>query len=328
MTDGQKKNLTIKNRSEIIFIYETNNNNPNGDPLQENHPRMDETTQRCMVSDVRLKRNIRDHLLRKGENILISNWEKEDGTIKMARERALELEDSLKASGYNQVKQAILKNCIDARLFGCAIPLGEGNRSIQLTGPVQFLYGISEFPVQVNEIQGTAAFAASKAAQQRSFRNEFIIPFAVIKFYGVINELLAKDTELTTEDIKKFDNAIWEGTLGLQSRSKIGHKPHLYARVVYKENKSHIGLIHQKLQIEYDSAKDGTDLRSIDEVIFNLDSLEKTFSDYKERIEKVIVKESEDIIFKGYESFNKFLEKLKIPSEKTEELKTPIKKSL
>ncbi|MCX7795379.1 MAG: type I CRISPR-associated protein Cas7, partial [bacterium] len=52
----------IKNRSEILFLYDATNTNPNGDPLDENKPRIDEETGRNIVTDVRLKRTIRDYL--------------------------------------------------------------------------------------------------------------------------------------------------------------------------------------------------------------------------------------------------------------------------
>jgi len=52
----------IKNRSEILFIYDVKDANPNGDPLDENKPRIDEETNMNIVTDVRLKRTIRDYL--------------------------------------------------------------------------------------------------------------------------------------------------------------------------------------------------------------------------------------------------------------------------
>ena len=51
----------VKNRSEILFLYETENANPNGDPINENRPRFDNEDSTILVSDVRLKRSIRDY---------------------------------------------------------------------------------------------------------------------------------------------------------------------------------------------------------------------------------------------------------------------------
>jgi len=53
---------TIKNRSEILFIYDVKDANPNGDPIDENKPRIDEETGINYVTDVRLKRTVRDYL--------------------------------------------------------------------------------------------------------------------------------------------------------------------------------------------------------------------------------------------------------------------------
>ncbi|OLS14986.1 MAG: CRISPR-associated protein, Csh2 family, partial [Promethearchaeota archaeon CR_4] len=128
--------VPIKNRSEIVFIYDVRENNPNGDPLAENRPRIDEETKTCFVTDVRLKRTIRDYLQQhEGQVILIGDFEKDDGTIKMAKDRAEEL--GVIGAGKDG-ERVLLKQCIDARLFGCALPLGEGVRSLQITGPVQF----------------------------------------------------------------------------------------------------------------------------------------------------------------------------------------------
>ena len=53
---------TINNRSEILFLYDVSWSNPNGDPVDENKPRIDEETSRNIVTDVRLKRTVRDYL--------------------------------------------------------------------------------------------------------------------------------------------------------------------------------------------------------------------------------------------------------------------------
>src|SRR5690625_1149384 len=56
----------IQNRSEILFLYDVKYANPNGDPMDMNRPRIDEDSNHCLVTDVRLKRTIRDYFLEKG----------------------------------------------------------------------------------------------------------------------------------------------------------------------------------------------------------------------------------------------------------------------
>src|SRR5690606_24322656 len=133
--------------------------NPNGDPNDENRPRMDVDTGRAKVSDVRLKRTIRDYLHDYlGEEIFCREIEKPDGTIQEGKDRAEDffsaLEESAKQQATNVlqkhdlVQAGVLEQCIDARLFGATIPVGklptnrnEKDSSVTLTGPVQFAMG-------------------------------------------------------------------------------------------------------------------------------------------------------------------------------------------
>src|SRR3989304_1232950 len=97
---------TIKNRSEILFLYDVTNANPNGDPVDENKPRIDEETGRNIVTDVRLKRTIRDYLKDfKGKEIFVREISDDEGNIQDAKQRA---EDFLKDSSGKEIKQADL----------------------------------------------------------------------------------------------------------------------------------------------------------------------------------------------------------------------------
>ena len=77
------------NRSELVFLYDISYANPNGDPLDENKPRIDEETEINIVTDVRLKRTIRDYLHDfKDQNIFVKEIEYEPGKIQNAKLRA------------------------------------------------------------------------------------------------------------------------------------------------------------------------------------------------------------------------------------------------
>src|SRR5438105_10981576 len=83
------KTETVSRRSEILFLYDITDANPNGDPNDENRPRMDLESGRAKVSDVRLKRTIRDYLHDYGsEEIFCRQIEKADGTIQEGKDRA------------------------------------------------------------------------------------------------------------------------------------------------------------------------------------------------------------------------------------------------
>ena len=79
------------NRSEILFLYDISDANPNGDPLDDNKPRLDEETEINIVTDVRLKRTIRDYLHDfKNQGIFIKEIQDENGNIQDAKQRAID----------------------------------------------------------------------------------------------------------------------------------------------------------------------------------------------------------------------------------------------
>ncbi|AEH51741.1 type I-B CRISPR-associated protein Cas7/Csh2 [Pseudothermotoga thermarum] len=270
-------NEVIRNRSELLFLYDVKWANPNGDPLEENKPRIDEETERCIVSDVRLKRTIRDELMAMGETIWVS------GEAVTPDERAKELEITS--------EEDATKKCIDVRLFGGVMPIkpkekGAKGQSINLTGPVQFRFGMSLHPVKVVFMQGTAAFTSEAKAEQRSFREEYVIPYALICFYGVANENSAKKTNLTEQDMQKLLKAMWNGTKNLITRSKMEHNPRLLLRIIYKEGQNfHIGELDS--YISFVAEKSPKELRDISDLQLDVTMLMDALGKNKDKIEKV-----------------------------------------
>lgn len=297
----------IKNRSEIVFLYDIKDANPNGDPLDENKPRIDEETGINIVTDVRLKRTIRDYLMNfKKKEIFVREIADKNGIIQDAKLRAedfLEKVD-LKEKSFNEqkeaIKEAILKKCIDIRLFGATIPLDisvkEGNKSksvtgsITLTGPVQFRMGRSLHKVELKHIKGTGAFAAKKGATQKTFREEDILPYSLISFYGVINENAAQHTQLSEDDISLLLEAIWDGTKNLISRSKVGQMPRLLLKVNYKEENYHLGDLDKLIKIKNMESMVEEKIRDINDVELDASKLVKTLNSNKEKIDSIDLK--------------------------------------
>ncbi|WP_041081240.1 type I-B CRISPR-associated protein Cas7/Csh2 [Thermotoga profunda] len=264
----------MNNRSEILFLYDVKWANPNGDPLDENKPRIDEETEKCIVSDVRLKRTIRDEWQSWGEEIWVSG----ESVDPNQRRKELGIEK----------KEDALK-CLDVRLFGAVIPIPkQGDTSY--TGPVQFRPGTSLHTVKVVFQQGTAAFTSQEGAQQRSFREEYLLPYALICFYGVANENSAKITKATEEDLQKLLKAMWYGTKNLITRSKIEHNPRLLIRIVYKEKTNyHIGELDSYIKLQ--TNLDEKAIRDISEVALEMGALLEKLELNKEKIEKIEYKQ-------------------------------------
>jgi len=231
----------VKNRSEILFIYDIRDGNPNGDPMDENKPRIDEETGVNLVTDVRLKRTIRDYLFNfKGQEIFVREKVHDEKThsIQTGIIRAKDFEDKA---------ERILNECIDIRLFGGVIPLKED--SITYTGPVQFKMGRSLHRVTMKHIKGTGAFASKEGSKQATFREEDILPYSLILFYGIINENAAKHTHLTEDDVKLLLEGTWNGTKSLISRTKAGQVPRLLLKVNYSKENYHIGDLDKMLKL-------------------------------------------------------------------------------
>lgn len=296
---------TIKNRSEILFLYDIKDNNPNGDPLDGNKPRIDEETNINIVTDVRLKRTIRDYLMNfKEKEIFVREIADDDGKIQDAKMRAQDFlkGEKIEDKDFNKqkeiIKNKILEQCIDVKLFGATIPLDlkvtEKDKSknvtgsITLTGPVQFRMGRSLHRVELKYIKGTGAFASKAGATQKTFREEYILPYSLISFYGIVNENAAKHTNLSNEDINLLLDGLWNGTKNLISRSKAGQEPRLLLKINYKENNYHIGDLDRLIKIE--TEKRDEEIRDISEITLNTDELNSKLNEVKDSIESIELK--------------------------------------
>lgn len=306
-------------RTELIFIYDITDANPNGDPNDENRPRLDADSRRAKVSDVRLKRTIRDYLHGSlGKEIFCRQIEKPDGTIQEGKDRA---EDFFKKLEENAKKKAtsvlqkrdlieadLIKECIDIRLFGGTVPIAatkqqEKDSSVTLTGAVQFAMGTSLHPVEPVFIKGTGAFASGQGKQKQTFREEYVLPYALIAFYGVVNQEAAKTTGMTPDDCELLYEGIWYGTKNLITRSKIGQCPLLLLAVEYNDPKAYVGRLDRFLRlIKNGGTSEPTEaLRRPEEVTLDLGPLLKELEKRSKQIANVRVAWSEQLSITGLE---------------------------
>lgn len=289
----------LNNRSEILFLYDGQWINPNGDPVDENKPRIDEETGRNIVTDVRLKRTIRDYLYQyKGQEIFIREIADENDYIQDAKQRAEDflIKDGQKlnkteislAEMKETINNQVLSTCIDVRLFGVTLPIEKSQKeksSITHTGPVQFKMGQSLHGVKLEYLKGTGAFASGSNSSQKTFREEYVLPYSLIAFYGIVNEEAAKSTRLSQEDVDLLLEGIWNGTKNLISRSKVGQVPRLLLHVVYKEKHFHIGELDKYISLT--SQKNDEDIRDVQDFVIDVDALWQLFLKHKEKIERI-----------------------------------------
>ena len=266
----------VSKRSEIVFLYDIKDSNPNGDPLDDNKPRIDEETMTNLVTDVRLKRTIRDYLHDfKGEEIFIREVRNSKDDIETKEDRLNDLKVNTPVD--------LLNACMDIRLFGATAAIK--NKSITFTGPVQFKIGRSMHPVTLKFIKGTTVMPSGKDKKQGTFTEQYILPYSLINFYGIINENAAKTTHLTETDTASLVDAIWNGTKNLISRSKVGQSPRLLLKVNYSEKNYHIGDLNAMLSLDSDVPVD--EIRDISQVKINVSELIAVLDSNKEKIDSV-----------------------------------------
>lgn len=298
----------VKNRSEILFLYDVTDANPNGDPVDENKPRIDEETGVNIVTDVRLKRTIRDYLINfknKKDEIFVKEIVKDDGKQK-TREERIEEEDikTLKDA------EKLTTKYIDLRLFGATIGLkgkkskkeaeeekGQKGISITWTGPIQFKYGRSMHKVALTFIKGTTVMPSKEGLAQGTFTERYILPYSLIAFYGIVNENAAQQQgiQLTEEDILLMLEGMWNGTKNLISGSKFGQMPRLLMQVIYKDGNFYIGELDKRISLQTD--KNEESIRDISEVKIDITNLVKALDDHKDKVDKIRLKVDDRITF-------------------------------
>lgn len=266
----------IENRSEILFLYDVKDANPNGDPIDENKPRIDEETGINFVTDVRLKRTIRDYLHDyKDQEIFIQEIRDNNGNLKTKEDRLGDFKNDPKT---------VIEKCIDIRLFGATTAVED--KTMALTGPVQFKYGKSLHKVDLTYIKGTTVMPSKADKKQGTFTEKYILPYSLIAFYGVVNENAAKKQgiPLTNNDLMLLLEGIWNGTKHLISGSKFGQTPRFLIHIIYK-NSFFIGELDKLITIK--TEKNDEAIRDISDVKIDITNLINKIEVYKEKIEKI-----------------------------------------
>ncbi|MFG1459933.1 MAG: type I-B CRISPR-associated protein Cas7/Csh2 [Thermoplasmataceae archaeon] len=271
------------NNGEILYIYDANLTNPNGDPDDENRPRMDYQSRRNLVSDVRLKRYIRDFLQDQGKQLYVEN--PENGQVIDASTRIKNfLGHPAKAEDIEQ----IVKELIDVRLFGATIPIkkdkeeGKGD-SIKITGPTQFSWGYSLNEVDlVDSYSITSRFSSGEGKKQGTIGKDYRVYYSLIGFYGIISGHRAMHTGMNEDDAALLDKCLIKAIPQQATRSKIGQFPKLYVRIVYKDQETVLGDLRDSITL-----KNKKNLRNIENVVVSLDLLASKLEMYKHLIEKI-----------------------------------------
>jgi len=301
----QKAVETLSSRHEFMFLYDIKMGNPNGDP-DENRPRVlpDGTH---YVTDVRLKRFVRDFLKVRGKDILVDTIE---GRTTNLSGRVVEYlkkpeVDKPKADGAELV-QILLDAFIDARLFGSSFAFKkEGDFEPKaepktLTGAVQINMGEVLHPAEEIDIHGTSVFASGSEKTQGTFTTYFGLRYALIGFSGIANEHSAKISRLSDADYEDLLKAIWNGVRAVaNTRTKKGQIPHFLLDIQYKKGvEFQFGRLHDYVKLEgTDPSKASKAWAFPTDYKINLETLIKRVEERKGFIENIRYAKSPDVSF-------------------------------
>ena len=214
--------MSLSKRYDFIYFFDVKDGNPNGDPDAGNLPRVDAETGNGLVTDVCLKRKVRNYIgLTKGEKPPFEIYVKEKAVLNSQHERAykalgIDLSgDAGKRKGGDKVEDArkwMCKNFYDIRTFGAV--MSTGVNCGQVRGPVQLTFARSVDQVISSEHSitrmavTTEKEAESQSGDNRTMGRKFTIPYGLYRSYGFISAPLANQTGFSEEDIALFWEAL------------------------------------------------------------------------------------------------------------------------
>jgi CRISPR-associated protein Csd2 len=208
----------INNRYEFVLLYDVENGNPNGDPDAGNMPRIDPETGHGIVTDVCLKRKVRNYVeLVKGDETGYRIHIKEGTPLNQNHEeayKAVELEPDKKADleGVNMARRWMCENFFDVRTFGAV--MSTGDNCGQVRGPIQINFSRSIDPVIQQEVTITrqAVTRIEDIDKERTMGRKHIVPYGLYRAEGYISAKLANDenkgTGFSEQDLDLFWNAL------------------------------------------------------------------------------------------------------------------------
>lgn len=255
------------NSGEILFIKAVKDGIPNRDPLNDSDARriFGEDDGRISLSDVSIKRDVRDYVLAKypdgggkgGKYYVFCREERTPDGKLLGRDRLAEaILERAGRKDYTDKPTALLESAFDMRVFGAVFSVSK--KSFHKTGPVQFGWAHSLHPVETRYVQGTVVMPSrdisdsgeDKGKEQGTIWTTYTVPFAIFAMPGVINASIAEETKMSEDDMELLLEGLWKGTLHRQARGRGIQQPLLLIHIEYKDKFFRIGYLEEYLKLE------------------------------------------------------------------------------
>jgi len=210
--------MTLNRRYDFVLLFDVKDGNPNGDPDAGNLPRLDAETGHGLMTDVALKRKVRNFVgMVHDEKPPFEIYVKERAILNKTHERAYEgigkadllKGDDKKRKGGDAVSEArdwMCRNFFDVRTFGAVMALGVNCG--QVRGPVQMTFARSIEPIVALEHSitrmavATEAEAEKQGGDNRTMGRKHTVPYGLYRSHGFVSSFLARQTGYSAEDLE------------------------------------------------------------------------------------------------------------------------------
>ncbi len=302
--------MSTVHSSEFVFLKSVKDGIPNRDPLADSDARrlFGEEDGRISLSDVSVKRDVRDYVLAKypegdtnrdkfvfvheertAEGKLLGRGSLVDSIFQRAGINVKNLKNS------EERRRALCDHAYDVRIFGAVYSVA--GQSFHLTGPAQFSWAHSLHPVETRYVQGTVMMPSKDAVIKEDGTDEgntqgtiwtsWYLPFAVFAMTGVINATIARDTGMTSDDVDLMLEALWKGTLHRQARGRGFQQPQLLVHIEYDDPFFRIGYLDESIRA---SLRSGIQIpKALEDVVVDITGLNDRIVRYRDRILRIRV---------------------------------------
>lgn len=244
-----KKINDIEKRYDFMLVFDVTDGNPNGDPDAGNLPRVDPETMHGLVTDVALKRKVRDYVqitrgMEKGYDIYV----KQRGILTREQKKAydalgIENEDEKSATFIKDAREWMCANYYDTRMFGAVMSTKKYNAG-QVRGPMQLTFARSLNPITPMDI--TITRVALTNADDTAKKGEIVsndevearhgqmgrkayVPYGMYVAYGFYSPAFAKQTGVVPKDLEVF----WEAVINMWDLDHSAARGRMAARGLY-----------------------------------------------------------------------------------------------
>lgn len=202
----------LKNRIDFVYIFDVQDGNPNGDPDAGNLPRVDAETGMGLVTDVCLKRKVRNYVqvakqLADGYDIFIKEKVVLDSIVNQTYDLS-EITQAPQDERRAIAKKVMCRNYFDIRTFGAVI--ATSGKQDQVRGPIQMTFARSIDPIATLE-HSITRMAVTKEAdleKERTMGRKSTVPYGLYVCHGFISANLAQQTGFNEEDLDLFFDAL------------------------------------------------------------------------------------------------------------------------